>query len=180
MEAPCRSRRQPRPATEVQGAPFRHILAEHCSRYPYANGGCFSPVRLRRRLAHCGSGHQPTKGGKLPRDIPSEKTKSMVIACGDGSVYAVDLAWHSWGSRTSNATGLVAANNCKPYCARGTFHTYPATFVLSDLREVHGTRFYSRLRMSYVGPRPYGGEAPWGEKTFTETLTTSDKAGNNP
>jgi hypothetical protein len=104
----------------------------------------------------------------------------MVIACGDGSVYAVELLWHSWGSRASKATGLVAANNCKPYCARGTFHTYPATFVLSDPREVHGTRLYSRLSISYGGPRPYDGEGPWGQKTFTETLATSKEAARQP
>ena len=83
-------------------------------------------------------------------------------------------------ARASKATGLVAATNCKPYWARGTYHAYPATFVLSDPREVHGTRLYSRLSISYGGPRPYDGEGPWGQKTFTETLATSKEAARHP
>ena len=47
--------------------------------------------------------------------------------------------------------------------ARPTFHTYPATFELSDLRGVHGQRLYLRFSVSYTGNRPDDGEAPWGD-----------------
>jgi len=45
---------------------------------------------------------------------PQVEPKSMVIACGDGSVYAIHLAWRSWGSQIAKATGLVAANPTAP------------------------------------------------------------------
>jgi hypothetical protein len=115
----------------------------------------------------------PPRVERCPGVTPQVEPKSMVIACGDGSVYASHLAWRSWGSQIAETTGLVAANDGKPYCARGTFHTYTATFVLSDLRGVQGQRLYLRFSISHTGKRPYHGEAPRGDKTFSETIATS-------
>lgn len=59
------------------------------------------------------------------------KPRSIIIACGDGGLFLTSLRWRHWTERTTTARGIAHANDCKPYCAAGTFHTYPARVRLS-------------------------------------------------
>lgn len=112
--------------------------------------------------------------GFAPRSLPL----TMVMACGDGSVSAVQLHWNTWGGTTANGMGVVEASDCVPSCAQGHPQDYPARFVLSDLRVLSGVPRYLHLTVTYLGARPYNGAPPWGDETHTYEL--GDRAGPYP
>ncbi|MEV6841561.1 hypothetical protein AB0N17_45235 [Streptomyces sp. NPDC051133] len=84
----------------------------------------------------------------------------FVLACGDGNSRLSSLMWSHWGFRSAVAQGYSVVNDCKPYCALGTFHSYPVTIRLSgpkplkdDAQHLH----YTQLTISYEGyNRPEG------------------------
>ena len=83
------------------------------------------------------------------------KPTEVVLACGDGNFGIRKLSWVGWGSATAHATGTAYANDCKPYCAAGHFHTYPAVLVASGRQSCHGSPAYARVRISFPGRTPY-------------------------
>jgi hypothetical protein len=125
-------------------------------------------------LSACGASTPHEVGPAIvvscPGAVATSRPTSFNIACGDGSVEAVDLSWTSWGPKSANAAGKVAANNCSGGCAKGTFHDFPARFVLSDLKLFNRSSRYLHLTITYTGNRPYGGSAPWGEESHTYFL----------
>ncbi len=82
---------------------------------------------------------------------------SFLIACADGNNYLSNLRWSQWGPDAATATGQDVVNDCKPYCAAGKFHSYPAQIRLDRARQWNGKSRewqYGRLTVTYPGTRP--------------------------
>lgn len=60
---------------------------------------------------------------------PQSKPSQVILACGDGNVYANKLNWKSWGQLYAHASGVLEMNDCTPDCARGRFHLYQASLT---------------------------------------------------
>ena len=93
--------------------------------------------------------------------------KAMVLACGDGNLSLEGLTWHGWGTETATATGNARANDCDPYCAAGTFRTYPVSVTASDPHTcLGGRRQYTHLEWSTQAKPPPGLANPAGDMSF--------------
>jgi hypothetical protein len=82
---------------------------------------------------------------------------SIIVACGDGNILLIHLKWTSFGGATANASGDYSANDCKPYCAAGKFHSYPVRVVLSKAmlcKDHHND--YQLASLTFTGARPSG------------------------
>ncbi|MEU5792881.1 hypothetical protein ABZ800_05025 [Streptomyces sp. NPDC047813] len=83
----------------------------------------------------------------------------FILACGDGNSRLKGLNWTSWSDGGATGTGTNWVNDCKPYCAAGTFHPYPVVIRLSG-----GTQWkkhpsfnrFTQLTLTYSGARPQG------------------------
>lgn len=82
--------------------------------------------------------------------------KSIVLACADGNYELTSLHWRAWGRTTATASGEARANDCKPYCAAGHFHSYPVTVTVTKLVKCGSARTYDKLTITYSGARPKG------------------------
>jgi hypothetical protein len=81
----------------------------------------------------------------------------IVLACADGSAYLSGLHWASWQS-LARASGTWRINDCTPYCARGTFHSFPAVVTLRRPAPLPGhrnVRHYTRITIALPGSRCY-------------------------
>ncbi|MGW7003290.1 hypothetical protein ACWGCW_10780 [Streptomyces sp. NPDC054933] len=88
---------------------------------------------------------------------PQVRPANFLIACADGNNYLTALRWSQWGRNSATATGRDVVNDCKPYCAAGKFHSYPATVRLDRVRQWNGQSRhwqYGRLTVTYRGARP--------------------------
>lgn len=81
--------------------------------------------------------------GQAPKHEPSS-----VYMSGDGSLYAVRVTWTGWGTATATGSGTAEANNCKPYCAAGTFSAHPVMITLTRPDRWHGDMVYTRATYS--------------------------------
>ncbi|MFE6666593.1 hypothetical protein ACFVFH_23915 [Streptomyces sp. NPDC057697] len=61
---------------------------------------------------------------------PQVRPGDFLLACGDGNNRLVDIHWSHWGPASAVGTALDAVNDCQPYCAAGTFHSYPVVVRL--------------------------------------------------
>ncbi|MFH8336657.1 hypothetical protein [Streptomyces sp. AM6-12] len=83
----------------------------------------------------------------------------FILACGDGNSRLKGLQWSSWGTGGATGTGTNWVNDCKPYCAAGTFHPYPVVIRLSgDTQWKKHPSFdrFTQLTLTYTGARPEG------------------------
>ncbi|MEU9759080.1 hypothetical protein AB0D98_04660 [Streptomyces sp. NPDC047987] len=81
----------------------------------------------------------------------------FLLACGDGNNRLVSLRWTQWGQASAEGTGLDAVNDCRPYCAAGTFHTYPVQVRLdrpANWKKHPGLQRFTRLRLVYTDGVP--------------------------
>jgi hypothetical protein len=85
-------------------------------------------------------------------DAPAQLT----LACGDGNYSLAHLRWRHWGQGLASATGIAEANDCKPYCAAGHFHSYPVTVTADRLTRCNSAHYYARLAITYAQARPAG------------------------
>ncbi|MFI6932029.1 hypothetical protein [Streptomyces sp. NPDC050287] len=81
----------------------------------------------------------------------------FVLACGDGNSRLGSLHWSRWGAHSAVAKGRNVVNDCDPYCAAGTFHSYPVVVRLDRperwSRHPH-LRHYARMTLTYPEGRP--------------------------
>jgi hypothetical protein len=87
------------------------------------------------------------------------RPRNVVIACGDANFRLERLRWRRWNRSRAYAHGTALANDCLPFCAAGTFHSYRVRVRASRIRRCSsdGDRYrYTRLRISYGGSRPPG------------------------
>jgi hypothetical protein len=82
--------------------------------------------------------------------------QTLIIACADANYSLAGLKWRRWGSALASATGTARANDCKPYCAAGHFHSYPVTITADRRTRCGSARIYTRLTVAYAGARPQG------------------------
>jgi hypothetical protein len=82
--------------------------------------------------------------------------KTLVIACADANYSLGGLKWRHWGTSLASATGTAHANDCKPYCAAGHFHSYRVTVTADRLARCGRAHVYARLTVMYAGARPTG------------------------
>ena len=88
---------------------------------------------------------------------PLVRPSGFLIACGDGNFSLRDLRWTTWSANGAHATGTGWQNDCKPYCAAGHFHAYPAAAWLSRPRTcMSGALVFTRLTWRYTRTKPPG------------------------
>ncbi|MEU3731394.1 hypothetical protein AB0E81_18500 [Streptomyces sp. NPDC033538] len=90
---------------------------------------------------------------------PEVRPGSFLLACGDGNSRLVSLHWLRWDANAAVGRGTNAINDCDPYCAAGTFHSYPVTVRLDQPRTWEkdpGERHYTRMTLTYTDGRPDG------------------------
>lgn len=87
------------------------------------------------------------------------RPRTIILACGDGGLWASNISYHSYGGSKAYATVQLHAHSCIPDCAQSAFHAFPATIVLADVVRCEGTLYYSRARYQFLGGAPYGGPA---------------------
>ncbi|MBL1084315.1 hypothetical protein JK359_20475 [Streptomyces actinomycinicus] len=83
----------------------------------------------------------------------------FILACGDGNSRLTGLHWSQWGPDGATAEGMNMVNDCKPYCAAGTFHAYPVTVRLDGpkpWKKHPGTQRFDRMSLTYEDGRPEG------------------------
>lgn len=81
----------------------------------------------------------------------------FLLACGDGNNRLTELRWSSWGPTSAVGRGLDVVNDCQPYCAAGTFHSYPVTVKLDrpETWQKHPElQHFTRLQLVYTDGRP--------------------------
>jgi hypothetical protein len=84
------------------------------------------------------------------------RPSSLILACADANYSLEHIAWRGWGRATATATATARANDCKPYCAAGHFHSYPVTVTVDKLARCGLAPTYGRLTIVYAGARPQG------------------------
>ncbi|MGI5460730.1 hypothetical protein ACQEWB_47715 [Streptomyces sp. CA-249302] len=88
---------------------------------------------------------------------PEVRPSAFMLACGDGNSRLTSLKWSQWGSASATAQGINVVNDCKPYCAAGTFHSYAVTVRLDHPRswkKQPQVRHYTRMTLVFSGSRP--------------------------
>jgi hypothetical protein len=135
------------------------------------------PMRIRARLLRvvvvfsslalsaCTSGGPSTTGAAAPK-LPlvdwnclmtgQVRPARIVLACGDGNAVAENLTWLKWNSKAAVGMGKLNQNDCAPDCAQGTFHLYPARFVLSETVPAAGRPYFTRVTVTFADNNPAG------------------------
>ncbi|WP_078969440.1 hypothetical protein [Streptomyces cyaneogriseus] len=93
------------------------------------------------------------------QERPVVRPADFLLACGDGNSRLTSLEWKSWDATAAVARGVNVVNDCKPYCAAGTFRSYAVVVRLDDARsweEQPDLRQYTRMTLTYTGDRPEG------------------------
>ena len=87
---------------------------------------------------------------------PTVRPTAIVLACADANFGVKKLAWIGWGGARAAATGVAYANDCKPYCAAGHFHSQTVELTLDQPVLFHGHLVFSQLTIHLDGPlAPY-------------------------
>jgi hypothetical protein len=87
------------------------------------------------------------------------RPKEIVLACGDGGLWATNITYHTYGGRTAFASVQLHAHSCIPDCAQSSFHAFSATILLADVVRCEGELYYSRARYHFLNGAAYGGPA---------------------
>jgi len=83
----------------------------------------------------------------------------FILACGDANSRLAKLHWSRWGSNSATAEGVNAVNDCKPYCAAGTFRSYAVTVRLDRpqaWKKHPEVQHYTRMTLTFTDNRPDG------------------------
>lgn len=90
---------------------------------------------------------------------PQVHPGDFMIACGDGNSRLVSLTWSHWGANSAEARGVNMVNDCKPYCAAGTFHAYPVIVRLDrpmPWKKHPQMQQYTQMNLVYTHGSPEG------------------------
>lgn len=80
---------------------------------------------------------------------------SILFTCADGNYYARRLNWRHWGHLHARGHGVFHFNDCKPDCARGTFHARRGRIRLHRVRYCKNVGHYVFTRAKIVYRHPY-------------------------
>ncbi|MEU5089941.1 hypothetical protein [Streptomyces sp. NPDC021356] len=92
---------------------------------------------------------------------PQTRPDAFILACGDANSRLSSLHWKKWNGRSAVAEGVNLVNDCKPYCAAGTFHSYPVVVRLDRAqpwKKHPQVQHFTRLSLAFPGHRPAGYE----------------------
>jgi hypothetical protein len=82
---------------------------------------------------------------------------TIIVACADDNLVLIHVHWSTFGGPSARATGTYYVNDCKPYCAAGTFHAYPIKLVLSRAKPCpDGHDDYRLVSVTFAATRPPG------------------------
>ena len=94
-------------------------------------------------------------------DCPGQRAvvepKTFILTCADYNSYLGKLSWTSWTPGLASAMGVLAENDCLPYCAAGHFRSYPAVVVFrgeAAVKNHPGEHCYTMMAIILTGPRP--------------------------
>ena len=85
------------------------------------------------------------------------KPRNFILTCADANSVLARLSWTSWTPGLASATGLLAENDCNPYCAAGHFHRFPAVVIFwgsAAVKNHPGQRCYTKMTIILTGARP--------------------------
>ncbi|MGW2385602.1 hypothetical protein [Streptomyces sp. NPDC001658] len=88
---------------------------------------------------------------------PLVRPADFMLACGDGNSRLTSLTWSRWDADAAMARGRNVVNDCEPYCAAGTFHSYPVLVRLDrpgEWTKKPGLPHYTRMTLTYTDTRP--------------------------
>jgi hypothetical protein len=88
---------------------------------------------------------------------PRVRPANFLLACGDGNSRLTSLRWSHWYADWALAKGRNVVNDCDPYCAAGTFHSYPVVVRLDRPERWSNhpnLRHYARMTLTYPDGRP--------------------------
>jgi hypothetical protein len=87
---------------------------------------------------------------------PQVKPLDVTIACGDGNFRVENIQWTGWGEPFAAGMGTATVNDCKPYCAAGHFHSYPAILIANGMQRCpNGQKAYAKVTYAFIGRSPY-------------------------
>jgi hypothetical protein len=86
----------------------------------------------------------------------SYRPKEIILACGDGSLFATDIHYSFYGEKKAVASVELHTHNCLPNCAQSPFHAFPGTLTLDDVVRCGGVLYYSQARYRFTHGAPYG------------------------
>ncbi|MER6981673.1 hypothetical protein [Streptomyces carpinensis] len=90
---------------------------------------------------------------------PQARPDAFILACGDANSRLASLHWSAWNARSAVARGVNFVNDCKPYCAAGTFHSYPVIVRLDrpePWKKNPQMKHFTRMSLVFTGARPDG------------------------
>ena len=85
---------------------------------------------------------------------PVVRPHRALWSCGDGNGWYRHLRWRKWERRHAFAFGNLWLNDCKPYCAAGTFHHYPLRVRVFRVRKRGGHRVFTRSAYVFLDEKP--------------------------
>ncbi|MFD3617915.1 hypothetical protein ACFWWT_22275 [Streptomyces sp. NPDC058676] len=88
---------------------------------------------------------------------PQVRPADFILACGDGNSRLASLRWARWDAASAQAKGINWVNDCKPYCAAGTFHSYRVVVRLDhpqSWKKDPQEKRYARMTLTFTGDRP--------------------------
>ena len=83
----------------------------------------------------------------------SVRPSKIILACGDGEVWATSLHFSAYGAGTAWASGRLHYVVCQPNCAQGYVKSVPARFKLTKIVRCAGRRYYGTATV--VAPARY-------------------------
>lgn len=85
---------------------------------------------------------------------PQTRPTELILACGDGGIRALDLAWETWDADHAVGSGRVGLNRCVPDCATGGRDYYPATFEATNAQTIEGSPYFTTLNITFTDASP--------------------------
>ena len=90
------------------------------------------------------------------------KVRLTVLYVGGPDTFVRTARWDRWTGTSAVSHGTLWVDDCRPNCAAGHYHRYPATVTLSRVAHREGVSFFSRMRLRYVHGRQRDYRFRWG------------------
>jgi hypothetical protein len=79
-------------------------------------------------------------------DRAKYKPDKVIVACGDGNFFVVNIEWSKWTRKAASGAGTGKLNDCMPNCAQGQFRSHKLKLIASNpVTCSNGKREFSRL-----------------------------------
>ena len=90
------------------------------------------------------------------------RVRLTVLYVGGPDTFVRTAHWDRWTGTSAASRGTLWVDDCRPDCAAGHYHRYPATVTLSRVAHRKGVSFFSRMRLRYVHSRQRDYLFRWG------------------